>query len=336
MILNPFSRDTAPFAEVTAAFHSTLATEHGEPIDFHEVPLDLTRFAKSGEQSLLAFLEERLAEYPVDLVVPLGTAGGRFAANHRERLFPKTPILLTGVEPRMIPPGMIGKNVTLVTQPIDLPGMVGQILTMKPETKRIAVVFGASELEKKWATEFRREFASFADRFEFIWLDGLTLSDILDRSSKLPPDTFIFLGLFIEDGDGIPSTTNQALLRLHKVANAPIFSIFMSEIGSGTVGGSLYRDNEVGQQAAHVATRILRGESPETIPPLILGPCKPVYDWRELHRWNIREANLPTERIVRFREPGFRRTSSSKRISAGRSGSRVSIQISWKSINRLV
>lgn len=305
MILNPYSRDTAPFAVVAAAFRSTLATELREPIDFQEIPLDLTRFAESGEQSLVAFLEERLAENPVDLVVPLGGAGGRFAANHRARLFPETPIVLTGVEPRMIPPGFLGKNVTLVTQPIDLPGMVGQILAMKPETKRIAVVFGASEIERKWADECRREFASFADRLDFIWLDGLTLAEMLDRCSNLPPDTFIFHGLFIEDADGIPCAENQALLRLHNVANAPVFSVCMSEIGLGPVGGQVFRDSEVGEQAARVAARILRGESPETIPPLILGPGTPVYDWRELRRWNIREANLPAERIVRFREPGF-------------------------------
>jgi signal transduction histidine kinase len=305
MILNPYSRDTAPFAVVAAAFRSTLATELREPIDFQEIPLDLTRFSESGEQPLVAFLEERLAGNPVDLVVPIGGAGASFAARHHDRLFRETPIVLVGAEPRMIPPGFLGKNVTLVTQPIDLPGMIGQILAMKPETKRIAVVFGASEIERKWANECRREFASFAGRLEFIWLDDLTLADMLDRCSKLPPDTFIFHGLFIEDADGIPCAENQALLRLHEVANAPVFSVCMSEIGLGPVGGNLFRDTEVGEQAARAAARILRGESPEAIAPLILEPGTPVYDWRELRRWNIREANLPAEHIIRFREPGF-------------------------------
>jgi signal transduction histidine kinase/ABC-type uncharacterized transport system substrate-binding protein len=305
MLLNPYSRDTAPFAVVAAAFRSTLATELREPIDFQEIPLDLTRFSESGELPLVAFLEDRLAGNPVDLVVPMGGAGASFAARHHDRLFRANPIVLVGAEPRMIPPGFLGKNVTLVTQPIDLPGMIGQILAMKPETKRIAVVFGASEIERKWANECRREFASFAGRLEFIWLDGLTLADMLDRCSKLPPDTFIFHGLFIEDADGIPCAENQALLRLHEVANAPVFSVCMSEVGLGPVGGSLFRDTEIGEQAARVAVRILRGESPEAIPPLILDPGAPVYDWRELRRWNIPVTNLPAERIIRFREPGF-------------------------------
>jgi signal transduction histidine kinase len=54
-----------------------------------------------------------------------------------------------------------------------------------------------------------------------------------------------------------------------------------------------------------VVVRILRGESPEDIPPLLLDPGRPVYDGRELRRWNIREANLPENRTIRFRERGF-------------------------------
>lgn len=305
MILNPYSRDTAPFAEVATAFRSTLAAELREPIDFQEIPLDLTRFAESGDLPLVNFMRERLASHPVDLVVPLGSEAARFAAQHRSQLFPATPILLTGPAPRMIPPGFIGENVTLVTQAIDLSGVIRDILQMKPQTKRIAVVLGASAIEKQWAELCRREFAAFSDKVEFIWLDGLTFADMLDRCSKLRPDTFIFHGLFIEDADGVPCGRSEGIQRLHQVANAPVYSLFTSELGLGPVGGHLFFDTEIGGQAARVAARILLGEAPESIPPLILDSGAPIYDWRELRRWNIREKNLPADRIIRFREPGF-------------------------------
>jgi signal transduction histidine kinase len=38
---------------------------------------------------------------------------------------------------------------------------------------------------------------------------------------------------------------------------------------------------------------------------VILEPTTPTYDWRELRRWKIREADLPAKRIILFREPGF-------------------------------
>lgn len=305
MILNPYGRDTAPLSAVLAAFRSSLPVEFGHRIDFHDIPLDLARLDSSDDGALVDFLEQRLKSYPVDLVVPIASDGVNFANRHRARLFPATPLLLTGVEPRLVPPGMLGNNATLVTQSIDLPGVVEQVLRMKPGTKHLAVVLGATELERKWSGICRREFAAFSDRLNFIWLDALPLNEMLDRSSKLPPDSFIFHGIFFEDAEGIPCPDNEALKRLHEVANAPVFSLFTSELGLGSVGGELYRNGDVGKEAARVAARILDGESPDDIAPSVLQPETPVYDWRELRRWNIPVANLPPYRIIRFREPSF-------------------------------
>jgi signal transduction histidine kinase len=54
---------------------------------------------------------------------------------------------------------------------------------------------------------------------------------------------------------------------------------------------------------ANVAVRILGGETAGNIQTPPLGVGTPVYDWRELQRWNISEARLPFDSIVRFREP---------------------------------
>ena len=305
MILNPYGRDTAPLSAMLAAFRSSLSVEFGQRVDIHDIPLDLTRFEHSDDEPLVDFLDQRLKSHPVDLVVAVASDGVNFAARNRARLFPETPMLLAAVEPRMIPAGLVGNNATLVTQAIDLPGVISQVLAIKPETRHLAVVLGGTELERKWAQICRREFEPFSGRLEFIWLDALPLNQMLERASQLPPDSFIFHGIFFEDADGIPCAENEALKRLHDVANAPVISLFESEFGLGPVGGKLYRDGDVGREAARVAARILNGESPDEIKPLILQPGTPAYDWRELQRWSIPVANLPANHLIRFREPGF-------------------------------
>src|ERR1700758_1880217 len=88
LVLTPFGRDVEPFSAAVSAFRSTLARELGEPVDFYEIPLDLARFtAPEDEAPLVAFLEDRIKNHPVDLVVTIGGAGVQFAARHRERLF---------------------------------------------------------------------------------------------------------------------------------------------------------------------------------------------------------------------------------------------------------
>ena len=163
LVLNPFGRDAAPFNAVVSTFKTTLARDLGAPVDIFEVPLDLARFGGiEGEAALVAFLEGRLESHPVDLVVSIGAAGMQFADRYRGTVFPKTPVLYVGASPRFLSPDILGASTALVTQKVNLTGMVEDILQMKPGTTHIAVVFGSSELERYWVQAAQREFEAFA------------------------------------------------------------------------------------------------------------------------------------------------------------------------------
>jgi PAS domain S-box-containing protein len=306
LILDPYGRDVAPYSTAASTFRATLARDMGQPIDFYEIPLDLARFAESeGEGPLVAFLEGRIKNRPVDLVVPIGGAGVQFVERYRERLFPNTPILVVGSDPRFVSPDFLRTNATLVTQRVNLVGMVEDILQVQPQTTNIAVVFGASAPENYWVGECRREFQSFTNRVGFTWLNDLPLDQIVARCTTLPPRSFILHVLFVADAAGVPCERSEALRRLHEVANAPLFGYFASELGLGPIGGRLYQDFEVGAQGVHAGSRILRGERPENIPPKVIVTTAPVFDWRELQRWGVTEASLPPGSVIQFRQAGF-------------------------------
>jgi hypothetical protein len=306
LLLDPFGRNAAPFAAVVSSFRTTLARELGEPVDLYELPLELARFAgPEGEDQLVTFLEGRLKEQPVDLVVPVGGAGVQFAVRHLGRLFPTTSVLMLGAEQRIVSPALMGTNATLVSHKVSLQGMVQDILQIQPRTTNIVVVFGASALERFWAELCRREFQDFTNRVGFTWVNDLTLEQILKHCAALPPKSFVLHALFVVDAAGVPCERNEALLRLHEVANAPLFGYYVSEFGLGSIGGRLFRDTDLGTEGARVAVRILRGESPGNIPARVLEATAPTYDWRELRRWGVSEARLPAGSLVLFRQQGF-------------------------------
>ena len=306
LILAPFGGNAAPFSSTISAFRVTLAMEYGEPVDFYEIPLDLARFAKSeGEGPLVSFLEGRIKSQPVDLVVPIGGPGVQFVAGHSERLFPNTPVLAVGLDARMVPKDFSRTNTTLVMGRASLPAMVEDILQMQPETTNVVVVFGASALESFWVSECRREFQAFTNRVGFTWLNDLSLQQILERCTNLPPRSFILHGFFVLDASGLYCENNEALRRLHESANAPVFGCFTSEFGLGPIGGRLFPDKEVGVQGARTAIRILRGERAESIQPRVLELSAPMFDGRELRRWGVSESRLPAGSVVEFRQLGF-------------------------------
>ena len=276
----------------------------GNRVDLDEVSLGMARYAAPEMQEAVAdYLEKRGAKWKPDLVVPIGGPAGRFVAKFRQRLFANIPILYDGLDPRHLGPADFDENTAFVGSNYEVKGFAEDILQIAPATKNIAVVIGATPLERYWAEEFRKGFEPFADRVNFIWLNDLSFAQMLERAQTLPPHSFIFLILFLRDAAGVTQNADQALQRLHAVANAPINSIFTNQMGMGIVGGRLYPSAEDGIEAAKMAVQILDGARPSSLPHRILPPTGPQYDWRELRRWKIDEKNLPPGSKMFFRVP---------------------------------
>jgi PAS domain S-box-containing protein len=304
LIIDSFGRDIAPFNSAVSTFRTTIARELGKPVDIYEASLDAARFAEpEREPPFVDFLKFRFEGRALDLVVPIGAPAVRFVSKYRDTLFPSVPVVFTGVDPRLLPNDALKTNTTLVTQRVNLPGMVEDILQLQPSTTNIVVIFGASPLEKIWESECRREFGVFTNRVSFTWLNELSLDAMIQRVAVLPPNAFILFGMLVTDATGVPYDNDEALRRIHAAANAPVFGYFASQFGIGAIGGRLYQDAEVGRRAAVAAIRILGGERPEGMPVQILEGAAPVYDWRELKRWNVSEERLPPGSLVEFREP---------------------------------
>ena len=151
----------------------------------------------------------------------------------------------------------------------------------------------------------RKEFEPFTNRINFIWLNDLSLDQMLEKTRALPPDSYIFLILLLRDATGVTHNADEALQRIHAVANAPINGIFQHQLGLGIVGGRLYQAELEGIESARTAVRILHGEPASSFPPKIVGPLSPRYDWRELQRWKIDEKLLPPGSTVLYRTPGL-------------------------------
>jgi C4-dicarboxylate-specific signal transduction histidine kinase len=97
----------------------------------------------------------------------------------------------------------------------------------------------------------------------------------------------------------------EALEEIGQVANRPIVVDVERQVGVGGTGGFVVLTELVGTQAGRVTSRILNGESPASIPVTVTNAVRPVFDWRQLRRWNVDEAQLPPGSEIRFRELPF-------------------------------
>jgi len=303
-MVHSFGSSAPPFTTHSTAFEATLKREMGTQVDLDEVSLDMARYAQADmEDAFAEFLQKRISRWQPDLVVPIGSPAGRFVAKFRDRLFPATPVVYSGMDRRTLPPDASEKNATFVGESFDLKGLVEDILQLDPQTNNIVVIFGSTPLERYWTDAFKQAFQPFAGRVGFTWVNDLSFEQMLDLVSKLPPHSFVLLGLLIRDASGVTYNEDDALQRLHAVSRAPINGLYQHEVGLGIVGGRLYQGELEGIESAQVAVRILRGENAADIPTRIIGTREPLYDGRELRRWRIPESRLPPGSVVQFRQP---------------------------------
>lgn len=306
LLLHSFGRDFRPWSEYALSIKAVLEQQAQWPLDVQEHTLLTARFNNPGpEEPFVNYLRSLYAGVPPDVVVSIGAPAARFAQKYRDQLFPDTPMVLTVVEERLVNRSDLTDNDTVISVQNNFTAAFNGVLKVLPNTKTIAVVIGASRLEKFWLDEIKRETTPFEGRVAFVWYNELSFDEILKRASALPPHTVLFWGLMSVDGAGIVHESDLALRSLRAVANAPIFSYQEPFFNGYTVGGPMHSIGATTTKTVDAVIRILAGERPGTMKfePLQLG--SPKYDWREMQRWGISESDLPAGSEVLFRQAGL-------------------------------
>jgi signal transduction histidine kinase len=303
LLLHSYGPHFAPWSAVSGRFREELIKQSPNTIDLYEASLETARLAQAPDEvPFVEYLRSLFAGRDLNLVVAMGAPAARFVQRYRTQVFASTPLLITGADQRFINNAALTGNDATVTSTIDLSKLMENIFQVLPDTSNIAFAIGNSPLERLWVDELRRASQAFADRATFEWWNEFSLEEMETRASTRPQHSVILYAGVRADAHGVPHEEDRVFARLHGATNAPIFGYADVNFGHGVVGGPHVSTQEIGRQAATVATRILNGEAPASIKTPVTGLQAPVYDWRELNRWHIDESKLPPGSIVHFRE----------------------------------
>ena len=179
------------------------------------------------------------------------------------------------------------------------------MLSLHPDTQQVAVVSGSGPRDRQFADACRQEVATFGNRLVFTWLTDLSMEDLRGELSRLPDHTLVLYLTMFQDATGASFTPRQALTLFAPASRAPIYGCYDTFLGYGIVGGSMVTFEEIGRKAARLGIRILAGEDAQTAARSESHQAVPMFDWRQLQRWNINEKRLPPGSVVRFKEPTY-------------------------------
>jgi signal transduction histidine kinase len=292
------------YAEIAKAFRSTLRANSAARV--YAVNLDFNEFSGPDYQATLQnYLEDKYRDVPIGVFLALGSSALEFAVRLRSAHWPSVPIVFTAVDEESaakVVGSVASRDITGRTLQFSLTRSVDIARALVPDLKKVALV--GDPLEKQL---FRRNFnnersKAFAD-MELIDLTGLSLEDVKARVAVLPDDAAILYTAMTNDGAGTNYLPYEIIQLIAEVANRPIVVDVDNRIGLGGTGGAVVRPAMLGEEAAEIVLRIFNGEATSQIPIAASGAITPMFDWRQLKRWGISKAQLPSDSEFHFDEP---------------------------------
>jgi signal transduction histidine kinase len=271
------------------------------PASVYVEQLDLNNFAgPQYEQILRGYLREKYQDKPIGVIVALGSAALEMQLRFHEDLWPQIPVVFTAVDEATAARLKFPSDVTGSTMRLRFADVVTAAESLVPNFKRIVLV-GSPLAKSPYRRHIIQELPNYETRLEYIDASVLTMAEIRQRVATLPADAVIYYTSISEDAAGIVYTPRDALTLVAQVANRPIIVDAETSIGRGAAGGFVLDPVAVGEEAGRRVLRILNGESASSIPITAGSFAKPIFDWKQLKKWNVDEAALPPGSEVRFR-----------------------------------
>jgi len=290
-----------PFLAMDKAMRVNLASETDRRVIFFFDSLDSQRFAmESLEPELAALLAKKYSGLRIDVVVAVSRTALDFFERHGEQLWPGARVVYVGFlgyefKPSALPPGA-----SAVVSILDAAGTIDIARRMQPDARRLVVVSGASEVDRRAEQQAREALATLDQRVPVEFLSGLPLPELAARVAAEPPDSIVIYLVQFRDRDGRPYDPLEVLRALVKTSRAPVYGAAETYIGLGAVAGSVASYESRGRLIGEQVRRALAGGPPDPSRTVLAAPNRCVADARALGRWSLDERLLPSGCEIRF------------------------------------
>jgi PAS domain S-box-containing protein len=268
--------------------------------------LDLDRFPEAAHRSrMAAFLREKYAKVPIDIVIAAGSRALDFMLDHRAELFKGASLTFVAAgagapAERHPPPDVVGIVMhTYLAPTVDL------ALRLQPNARQLVVVSGASYQDRVWEATARRELRAYQDRLKPVFLSALPMDQLIHEVKQLPRDAIVLYLTIYEDGAGKFFHPRDAAKLLADASSAPVFGIYDTYLESGVVGGHMDNFAAMSREVGRLAAHFLTTDSPGAEKLGGSDASADYVNWRQLQRWGIDDSLVPPGTIVKFRQPSL-------------------------------
>ena len=290
------------YHQIFAAFQAEVTSRPPSHLTIYAEDLDLENFGGDDyEATLQKVLSAKYRDKPVGVLMVIGECALRLVLRWRDELWPGIPVVFTMVNEadlsRLKPPSEVTGNIVNVK-------LADSIKAARAVVPDLASVYIVGDPWDRQATfkNWKDEVASVASDLRVVELMGFTLAELRQRLSELPERSAIIFTSMHSDGEGASLRSSTAVSRLAEKANRPIVVAAETLLSPGGIGGYVLVPGVIGAEAGRLALRILDGEEAVDIPPKTIEAVAPIFNWRQMERWNMAATALPPGSAIWFRD----------------------------------
>jgi C4-dicarboxylate-specific signal transduction histidine kinase/ABC-type uncharacterized transport system substrate-binding protein len=304
LILHAFNYTFPATTQIAEGARARLLESSPEPIEIDADFLDLARNPDIAHESATAtYLRTKYAQHPPDVVITLGSAALPFIARHRDDILPNVPVVFTSVSTQTYRSLQLPPNITGIITEFDLNKTLALAERLQPEARRLFVIAGSGDADRRWQPIARKTIENRERKFEVTYLFELPYAKLVEEVSKVPADAIVLIMTVFADSEGKAFVPAQVATALSAVSPAPVYAPYDTYLGNGIVGGFVETFESVGRAAADMTLQILNGKDPASLPPRTSPGQAYRVDYRAMERWKLPESNLPPDTAVLFKSP---------------------------------
>ena len=292
-----------PATSVIAEAARKRLVEHSKSIDIDAEFLDLARNTDDAHSLRMAtYIRDKYGKDPPDLVITLGSNALPFVVKHRD-ILPSVPVVFASISPQTYAALRPPPEITGVITAFDLEKTLTLAERLQPEARRLFVIAGSGETDRRWQPIARKMIEDRGGKFQTTFLFELPYSELVAEVSKVPNDAIVILLTVFADGEGKTFVPAQVAADLSALSPAPIYGPYDTFIGNGAVGGFVETFESIGVAAAEMAIEIMNGADPATLAPRTNPAQHYRVNYQAMRRWNLNEKDLPPDTVVLFKKP---------------------------------
>lgn len=222
-------------------------------VDGQNVKIDYKN--AQGDMTVLNTIANDYKSQNKDLIFAIATPSAQAAANATSQI----PIVFTAVtdpvEAKLVKSlEMPSANVTGTTDAIDIVKQFNILKEIKPDTKKVGIIYNTSEVNAQIQVEQAKEAAK--DMGLEIVTKGVTSSnDIAIAAELIVKDVD---ALYVPS-DNLVTTALPVIIPIATKANIPVMGGVMDHVNMGAIANDGIEYGALGKQSAQMAVRILEG-----------------------------------------------------------------------------